>query len=164
MNITIFGLGYVGCVGLGCLAEQGHNLIGVDVDKNKVDLINNGKATIVEKDIDDLIKINVEKKKILATNNSIEAVKNSDVAIICVGTPNDENGHLDMTHIYGVGKEIGEALKYKDEFYTIAIRSTVMPGTNKKLGEIISEISEKVNEKDFAIVSNPRISKGRECG
>ena len=155
MNITIFGLGYVGCVGLGCLAENEHNLIGVDVDKIKIDLINSGKATIVEKDIDELIKTNVEKKNIRATNNSLEAVKNSDIAIICVGTPNDENGHLDMTHIYGVGKEIGEALKQKDGFYTIAIRSTVMPGTNKKLGEIISEVSKKVKNKDFAIVSNP---------
>ena len=155
MNITIFGLGYVGCVGLGCLAEQGHNLIGVDVDKNKVDLINGGKATIVEKDIDDLIKKNVGKKRIIATNSSLEAVSKSDVAIICVGTPNDENGHLDMTYIYGVGKEIGEALKSKNTFYTVAIRSTVMPGTNKKLGEIISESSRKTIGKDFAIVSNP---------
>ena len=141
MNITIFGLGYVGCVGLGCLAENGHNLIGVDIDNNKVDLINSGKATIVEKEIDDLIKNNVGKKKINATGNSFEAVKNSDVAIICVGTPNDENGHLDMTHIYGVGKEIGKALINKNGFYTIAIRSTVMPGTNKKLGDIIRERS-----------------------
>ena len=155
MNITIFGLGYVGCVGLGCLAEQGHKLIGVDIDKIKVDLINNGKATIVEKDIDEIIKKNFESKRITATNNSMEAIKNSDVAIICVGTPNDENGHLNMNHIYGVGEEIGVALKSKDRFYTVAIRSTVMPGTNKKLGEIISERSGKTFGKDFAVVSNP---------
>jgi GDP-mannose 6-dehydrogenase len=155
MNITIFGLGYVGCVGLGCLAEQGHNLIGVDVDKNKVSLINNGKATIVEKDIDDLIKNNVEKKRIIATTSSPEAISKSDVAIICVGTPNDENGHLDMTHIYDVGKEIGKALKDRDGFYTIAIRSTVMPGTNKRLGEIIAQSSGKKFGEDFAVVSNP---------
>jgi len=155
MDITIFGLGYVGCVGLGCLAEQGHKLIGVDTDKAKVDLINNGKATIVEKDIDELIKRNYKDERIAATTNSFEAVNNSEVAIICVGTPNDENGHLDMTYIYRVAKEIGEALKEKDEFYTVAIRSTVMPGTNKKVAEIIQKHSNKINEKDFAVVSNP---------
>jgi len=155
MDITIFGLGYVGCVGLGCLAEQGHNLTGVDIDKAKVDLINNGKATIVEKDIDELIKKNSKDKRITATTDSFEAVVNSEVAIICVGTPNDENGHLDMTYIYRVAKEIGEALKEKDDFYTVAIRSTVMPGTNKKVTEIIHQYSNKINGKDFAVVSNP---------
>jgi len=155
MKISIYGLGYVGCVGLGCLAEQGHYLTGVDVDKTKVDLINSGKATIVEKDIDKLIQKNFENKRITATTNGSYAVKNSEAAIICVGTPNDEKGPLDMTYIYRVAKEIGEALKEKNEFYTVAIRSTVMPGTNKKVGEIIREYSGKVNGKDFAVVSNP---------
>jgi GDP-mannose 6-dehydrogenase len=155
MDITIFGLGYVGCVGLGCLAEQGHKLIGVDTDKAKVDLINNGKATIVEKDIDELIKQNYKNKRINATTNSYEAVIKSEVAIICVGTPNDENGHLDMKYIYRVAKEIGEALIEKDEFYTVAIRSTVMPGTNKRVAETIQKYSKKINGKDFSVVSNP---------
>jgi len=155
MEITIFGLGYVGCVGLGCLAEQGHSLIGVDIDKAKVDLINKGKATIVEKDIDELIKRNVTDERIAATTNSFEAVINSEIAIICVGTPNDENGHLDMTYIYRVAKEIAEALKEKKGFYTVAIRSTVMPGTNKKVAGIIEKYSNKTSGKDFAVVSNP---------
>lgn len=155
MNISIFGLGYVGCVGLGCLAEQGHYLIGVDIDNTKVNLINSGKATIVEKDIDELIKRNFECKRLIATTSSNEAVNNSEVAIICVGTPNDGNGHLDMNYIYRVAKEIGEALKNKKGFYTIAIRSTVMPGTNKKVGEIIRKHSGKINGRDFAVVSNP---------
>ena len=155
MNISIYGLGYVGCIGLGCLAEKGHYMIGVDIDKNKVNLINSGNATIVEKDIDELIQKNFENKKIIATTSSLEAVKNSDVAIICVGTPNNESGHLDMSHIYGVAKEIGEALKDKNNFFTIAIRSTVMPGTNKKIAEIIEQHSGKKNLKDFSVVSNP---------
>ncbi len=155
MNIAIFGLGYVGCVGLGCLADEGHNMIGVDVEKNKVDLINNGKATIVEKDIDELIQKNFKNNKIKATTNSTEAIENSQAAIICVGTPNDKNGHLDMSHIYGVAREIGNSLKNKNEFYTIAIRSTVMPGTNQKVTEIIAETSGKNENKDFGVVSNP---------
>lgn len=155
MKIAIFGLGYVGCVGLGCLAENGHHLIGVDIDKTKVDLINNGNATIVEKDIDELIQKNFKCKRILATTKSSDAIKNSEVGIICVGTPNNENGHLNMEPIYTVAKEIGEALKNKNAFYTVAIRSTVMPGTNKKVTKIIEEISTKTSGKDFAVVSNP---------
>ena len=155
MNIAIFGLGYVGCVGLGCLADEGHNMIGVDVERNKVDLINNGKATIVEKDIDELIQKNFKNNKIKATTNSTEAIENTQAAIICVGTPNDKNGHLDMSHIYGVAREIGNSIKNKNEFYTIAIRSTVMPGTNKKVTEIIGKTSGKNENKDFGVVSNP---------
>ncbi|MBK7105265.1 MAG: nucleotide sugar dehydrogenase [Ignavibacteriae bacterium] len=155
MNISIFGLGYVGCIGLGCLSDLGHKLIGVDVDQTKVDLINSGKATIVEKDIDDLILRNFGNNKISATTNNVEAVKDSEVAIICVGTPNNENGKLNMNYIYHVAEEIANALKQKEKFFTIAIRSTVMPGTNKEIIKIIEEKSGKKNNEDFAVVSNP---------
>ena len=94
MHVSIFGLGYVGCIGLGCLAELGHELIGVEIDQLKVDLINSGKATIVEKGIDELIKKNYNNKKIKATKSCREAIKDTDVAIICVGTPNNINGHF----------------------------------------------------------------------
>jgi GDP-mannose 6-dehydrogenase len=155
LNISIFGLGYVGCVGLGCLSEKGHNIIGVDVDRIKVNLINSGKATIVEKDIDELIRKNSNAGKIKATTDFKQAVAESDAAIICVGTPNNENGHLDMTHINKVAEEIGEALKNKNGFFAVAIRSTVMPGTNKRIGEIIREKSGKKVNTDFGVVSNP---------
>ena len=155
MNVSIFGLGYVGCVGMGCLADSGHNIIGVDVSQVKVDLINNGNATIVEKDIDDIISKNRKAGRISATVDASEAVHNSDVAIICVGTPNDQHGHLNMKYMEMVSKQIGEALKNEDKFYTIAIRSTVMPGTNNKVGEIIGNFSSKEINKDFAVVSNP---------
>ena len=154
MNISIFGLGYVGCVGLGCLADHGHSVIGVDVDKTKVDLINNGKATIVEMDIDELIEKN--KGKISATINFQDVVLNSDAAIICVGTPNNDFGHLSMEHIYKVAEQIGEALKLAGkEFYSVAIRSTVMPGTNEKVTSIIEEVSGLKRDINFGVVSNP---------
>jgi len=155
MKISIHGLGYVGCVGVGCLSELGHEVIGVDIDPVKVGLVNSGKATIVEQSIDDLIKKNYDEGLIKATANSSEAVLNSDVGIICVGTPNDPNGHLDMSHIYTVAKEIGKAIAQRKNFYTLAIRSTVMPGTNKKIAEIIAGESGKKNGTDFAVVSNP---------
>lgn len=155
MNISIFGLGYVGCVSLGVLAELGHNVIGVDISDSKVKLINSGKSTIVEAEIEDIIKRNFDSGRIRATTNPQEAVEKSEIAIICVGTPNDENGHLDMEHILAVSEQIGLCLKNKNEFFTIAIRSTVMPGTNKSVSEIIEKSSNKKHLKDFAVVNNP---------
>lgn len=155
MKISIFGLGYVGCVGLGCLARNGHTVIGVDVNEVKVDLINRGLPTIVEKDIDTIIKEEFDKGKISATKDSKFAILNSEVSIICVGTPSSPQGHLNLSYIYKTAEQIGEALKAKDEFHTVVIRSTVLPGTNKKIGEIISEFSGKNRGDGFSVVSNP---------
>lgn len=155
MNISIFGLGYVGCVGIGCLASQGNKMIGVDVSDVKVDLINSGKPTIVEKDIEELIAKGYKDGKISATLDYKYAVKNSDISFICVGTPSAENGHLNLNYIYQTAKEIGVALKDKDAFHIVVIRSTVFPGTNAKISEIIENESGKHRNVDFAVVSNP---------
>ena len=155
MNISIFGLGYVGCVSLGCLANNGHYVVGVDVSEVKVDLVNQGNPTIIEKDIDTIIKDCFIKGRIKATASYVEAIEKSEVSIICVGTPSLKEGHLDLNFIFNTAKQIGEVLKYKNTFHTIAIRSTVLPGTNKKYGKIIEEISGKKRNIDFAIVSNP---------
>ena len=155
MNISIFGLGYVGCVSLGCLAKNGHHVIGVDVNKLKVNLINEGKSTIIEKDIDTIIKEQRENNNISATLDHKFAVSNSDVTIICVGTPSTNNGHLNLEYIYQTANQIGEALKEKESFHVIVIRSTVLPGTNNKAGEIIAEVSGKKRNIGFAVVSNP---------
>ncbi|MEZ4814559.1 MAG: nucleotide sugar dehydrogenase [Bdellovibrionota bacterium] len=157
MDISIFGLGYVGCVGIGCLSHQGHKIIGVDVNLLKINQINRGLATIVEKNIDNLIKVGYEKGLISATSDSTEAVLKSDVSFICVGTPNDNNGHLNLSGIYGVAKQIGAALRSKKSFHTIAIRSTVRPGTNNEVAKIIAAESGKRNGEDFAVVSNPEL-------
>ena len=100
MNISIFGLGYVGCVSLGCLAKNGHKIIGVDISQTKVDMINRGVPTIIEKDIDIIIKDEFEKGNVRATTDYIEAVKTSDVTIVCVGTPSSQSGHLNLDYIY----------------------------------------------------------------
>jgi len=155
MKISIFGVGYVGCVTAGCLANKGYLIIAVDPNTAKVDLINAGKATIVEKDIDKYISKGVKSQLIQATKNTKKAILESDMAIICVGTPNNSNGQLDMSNIYQVAEEIGNELSLKNIFYTIVIRSTVMPGTNKIVGNIIAEKSGKKINKDFAIVSCP---------
>ena len=155
MNISIFGLGYVGCVGMGCLSSQGHKIIGVDVSDKKVELINQGVPTIVEKDIDKLIMDGHKKGMVSATKDFVKAVHSSDISFICVGTPSSDNGHLDLTYIMKTAEQIGEALKEKTGFHVVVIRSTVFPGTNEKVGQLIADISGKEIDKDFAIVSNP---------
>ena len=155
MKISIFGLGYVGCVGAACLAKLGHHVIGVEHTQNKVDLINAGKPTIIEAEIEDLVKEAHDKGLLEATLDYKYAVKNTDVSFICVGTPSSKEGHLNLNYIYGVARQIGEGMKEKDGFHIVAIRSTVLPGTNQKVGEIIAEASGKERGKDFTVVSNP---------
>ena len=155
MNISIFGLGYVGCVSAGCLAKNGHQIIGVDVSKTKVDQINSGKATIIEKDIEDIIYNQRKEGNIKATTNPKEAVLESNISIICVGTPSSQKGHLNLDYIFKVAEDIGLTLKEKNEFHIIAIRSTVMPGTCDKVSMLIETYSGKTRNSDFAIVDNP---------
>ncbi|EAZ82537.1 UDP-glucose dehydrogenase family protein [Algoriphagus machipongonensis] len=155
MNISIFGLGYVGCVSLGCLAKNGHKVVGVDINDTKVGMINCGIATIVEKDIDLIIKEEFENNSISATTSANKAVLETELSIICVGTPSSPQGHLNLSYIYKTAEQIGEALKNKIDFHTVVIRSTVLPGTNKKIGEIIAQFSGKKRGEGFSVVSNP---------
>lgn len=155
MRISVFGLGYVGCVSIGCLAELGHEVIGIDVSKQKVDLLKEGKPTIVEKDIDSIIGQNCATGKIKASMDPYSSVLETDVSIICVGTPSSENGSLNLEYIYKCAEQIGMALSEKSSFHTIAIRSTVVPGTNSKVSHILATASGKTPNIDFGVVSNP---------
>ena len=155
MNISIFGLGYVGCVSIGCLAKNGHHVIGVDVSQVKVDQINAGKATIIEKDIDIIIAVQRAKGNIEATTDSKEAILKTDITIVAVGTPSSDKGHLNLNYIFKVAEVAGLALKEKKDFHIIAIRSTIMPGTCDKFATIVEEASGKKRNVDFAIVDNP---------
>ena len=167
MRISIFGLGYVGCVGAACLAKLGHQVIGVDVNENKVRLMNEGKPTIIEEGIAELCAEAHEKGLMRATTDVKDAVLNTDVSFIVVGTPSSKEGHLNLGYIYAVAKQIGEALASKSAIcnlqskiggtlcHIVAIRSTVLPGTNERVGEMIAEASGLVRGKDFTVVSNP---------
>lgn len=155
MNVSVFGIGYVGCVSLGCLAAAGHNVIGVDTNSSKIDLINSGKSTVIEKDLNELIYNGVVEKKIVATDDYAYAINNSDVSIICVGTPAAIDGSLDILHVIKVSEQIAEALKSKKNFHIISIRSSVPPGTISKVENIIAGISDKVVDKDFSVLANP---------
>lgn len=155
MNISIFGLGYVGCVGAACCAKLGHKVIGVDVSENKVNLINSGKPTIIEKDIEELCQEGHDKGLLSATTDVEKAIMETEISFIVVGTPSSPEGHLNLNYIFTVARQIGEALKKKDAFHIIAIRSTVLPGTNEKVGQIIEEASGKKRNEGFTVVSNP---------
>ena len=155
MNISIFGLGYVGCVSTGCLAQNGHKIIGVDINEQKVALINDGKPTIIEKDITEIIEQQHAKGLIHATTDYKEAILNTDISFICVGTPSLVTGQLNLSYVLNTAEQIGESLGEKDTFHVIAIRSTVFPGTNGKVREIIEEKSGKKHGNDFAVISNP---------
>ena len=161
MNISIFGLGYVGCVGAACLAKLGHKVIGVDVNENKVRLMNEGKPTIIEDGIAELCQEAHSKGLMSATTVASEAIKVTEISFIVVGTPSSKEGHLNLNYIYTVAGRIGRALKEKKQTtglkrpHIVAIRSTVLPGTNAKVGEIIEQESSLVRGEDFTVVSNP---------
>lgn len=155
MKISIFGLGYVGCVGAACCAKLGHRVIGVDVSENKVNLINSGRPTIIEKDIEELCREGHRSGLLTATTDSRAAVVETEISFIVVGTPSSPQGHLNLAYIFGVARQIGEALRDKEAFHIVAIRSTVLPGTNEQVGKIIEEASGKRRNEGFTVVSNP---------
>lgn len=159
MNISIFGLGYVGCVSLGCLAQSGHKVIGVDISVQKVDLVNIGLPTIIEEGISEIFSEQHKVKRISATTDGIDAVKKTDVSFLCVGTPSGRNGHTDVSSVLKVVEEIGKGIGEKGTFHIVAIRSTVPPGTNDKVTSIIEGVSGKKRDKDFGVVSNPEFMR-----
>src|SRR3954469_7446867 len=155
-SVSVFGLGYVGCVSAACLAREGHAVVGVDVSKSKVDMINAGTATIVEQGIGELVAEMVAAKKLSATTNVADAVKRTNISLVCVGTPSQANGGLDLAYVERVSAEIGAALKEKSGFHVIVIRSTVLPGTTRDIvTPILEEHSGKKVGKDFGVSMNP---------
>jgi GDP-mannose 6-dehydrogenase len=131
MRTSVFGLGYVGCVTAACLAKAGHEVIGVDVNAEKVALVNSGAPPVVEPGLKEVLAEVVTLRRFCATLSSGEAVKNTDLSLICVGTPGRANGQLDLDAIEHVGKEIGAALHGRTEPHTVVLRSTVLPGTTE---------------------------------
>lgn len=131
-TISIFGLGYVGCVSAACFANAGFKVIGVDVNEDKVNLLNAGKSPIVEPGLDNLLARLTGSGHIRATVSCQEAIRDSDVAFICVGTPGNEFGQLQLTALQKVSEEIGTALQAENRRFTVILRSTVLPGTTQK--------------------------------
>lgn len=154
MNISIVGSGYVGLVtGIG-FAELGNKVIFVDIDKNKLDYINAGKPPIFEPGLEELMRKN--RDRYYGTEDYIEAILNSQVTFICVGTPSNPDGSINLDYVVVASEKIGEALKMKDDFHVVVIKSTVTPGTTEEVVRpILEELSGKKAFIDFGLVMNP---------
>jgi GDP-mannose 6-dehydrogenase len=156
LRISVFGLGYVGAVSAGCLADDGHEVLGVDPLPTKVDLINRGQSPIVEKDIGEIIAASAKAGRLRATSDPGQAIRESELSFVCVGTPSQANGNLDLRYIRRICEQIGEALKNKNERHTVVIRSTILPGTMRKVViPTLEEFSGKKAAVAFGVCNNP---------
>ncbi len=156
MRISIFGLGYVGSVSVGCLVALGHEVIGVDVNPVKVDMINAGQSPVIEAELDTLIAEGVESDRIRATTEAAEAIAASDVSLICVGTPSNGNGGLNLAYVERVCQQIGEALADRDGYHVVVLRSTMLPGSTEEL--VIPTLERASGHRagqDFGVCFNP---------
>jgi GDP-mannose 6-dehydrogenase len=155
-TISVFGLGYVGCVSLACFADSGHEVIGVDINPTKVAMINKGCSPIIEDGLTELLEKGVECGRVRATTNVKEAIHHSDISIICVGTPSRRNGSLNTDYISRVSQEIGLFLAAKEHYHVVAVRSTLLPGTCEDLIiPTLEETSGKKAGRDFGVCYNP---------
>ena len=157
MKVSIFGLGYVGTVSAGCLAKDGHEVIGVDPVHAKVDLINSGQSPIIEAEIERDHCIDASRSgRLRATGDPAQAIRETELSFVCVGTPSQANGNLDLRYIRRICEQIGEALKNKTARHTVVIRSTILPGTMHKIViPILEESSGKKAGVDFGVCNNP---------
>lgn len=155
-RVAVFGLGYVGCVSAACLAERGNAVIGVDVNPDKVAMIHDGRSTVVEDRIGELTAEMVESGQLTATTDGEAAIKDTDIALICVGTPSTPSGGLTTGYLQQVAEQIGEAIASREDRYSVVIRSTMLPTTCEK--EIIPRLEAGSGKRagvDFGIAVNP---------
>jgi GDP-mannose 6-dehydrogenase len=156
MNISVFGLGYVGAVSCGCLAKQGHRIIGVDVSRIKVDMINAGHSPVIEPEIDQLVTQGIQKGCLRATQDSDDAILNTDVTFISVGTPSQQNGSIDLRYLRMVCEQIGTALRKKASYHVIVARSTMLPGSMRNVViPTLERFSGKKAGSHFGVCFNP---------
>jgi len=156
MNIGVFGLGYTGCVSAACLAQLGHNVIGVDISYKKVKLIEKGLSPIVEKELDKIIQEQVNNGRLRTTQDTGEVVGSSEVIFVCVGTPDNGTGDIDYKQVERVCSDAGAALRDKEDFVTVVIRSTILPGFSRQIAIPALEVnSGKKSGRDFGYVINP---------
>jgi GDP-mannose 6-dehydrogenase len=156
MKVSVFGLGYVGAVSAGCIASDGHSVIGVDPNRTKVELINKGVTPIVEKDIGDFIARSVKEGRLRAAADVRDAVENSDISLVCVGTPSQPNGNLDLSYVRHACEEIGTAIAAKTGFHVVVARSTMLPGSMRDIViPTLEAASGKKANVDFGVCSNP---------
>jgi GDP-mannose 6-dehydrogenase len=156
MNVSVFGLGYVGSVSAASFAGDGHTVVGVDVNPDKVASLNEGRSPIVEKGLDELIETGTAAGRLRATTSTAEAIGATDLSLICVGTPSRRNGSLDLSYLERVCQQIGDALRTKDGYHVVVVRSTVLPGTTRQVViPALEAASGKAYGTGFGVTVNP---------
>jgi GDP-mannose 6-dehydrogenase len=156
MRISTFGLGYVGCVTTACLAREGHEVVGVDVNPVKLDLLRSGRSPVVEPGLEELVAAGVAQGLLRVSDDTREAVHGSEISLICVGTPSNPNGSLNLRYAENVCREIGQALASKRSYHTVVVRSTVLPGTViERLIPILEQSSGLRAGHDFGVCMHP---------
>src|SRR5688500_13977683 len=156
MTLCVLGLGYVGAVSAGCLAKEGHEVIGVDPERTKVDLINAGRSPIIEKDIGEIIASNVAAGRLAASTDVDAAVRHTDLVLVCVGTPSLPNGGIDLKYVRRVCEQIGQTLSSHPGAPVIVIRSTMLPGTMRNVViPTLERASGKRAGEEFGVCINP---------
>jgi len=156
VKVSVFGLGYVGCVSAGSFAGDGHSVVGVDVNPDKVATINAGCSPIVEPGLEELLGRCASEGRLRATTDTADAINNSDVSLLCVGTPSRKNGSLDLTYLGKVCEEVGHALRAKDGYHVVVVRSTVLPGTTHEVViPALERTSGKTYGDGFGVSVNP---------
>lgn len=156
MKVSVFGLGYVGSVSVAGLASLGHEVIGVDVNPMKVQAINAGQSPMVETGLDGCLAEGVRNSRISSVSQASEAIARSELSLICVGTPSQDNGSQDLSFIDRVCREIGQALADKGTYHTVVVRSTVLPGTTEqRVIPLLEEASGRRAGSDFGVAFNP---------
>ena len=133
LRIGVFGIGYVGSVSAACLARDGHDVVAIDVNESKVDVLNRGLSPIVEPRLGENILSGIRAGRLKATTDADEAVASTDISFVCVGTPSQENGSLETSYACRVAQQIGESLRNSNHFHSVVVRSTMLPGTMEKL-------------------------------
>jgi len=156
MKVSVFGLGYVGSVSAASFAADGHEVVGVDVNADKVSAINSGRSPIVEPGLDELLARHAADGHVRATTSTAEAIAATEVSLICVGTPSRRNGSLDLTYLERVSEEVGAALKDKSDYHVVVVRSTVLPGTtHQTVIPALERTSGKKYGEGFGVSVNP---------
>jgi GDP-mannose 6-dehydrogenase len=159
MHVSVFGLGYVGCVTAACLAKAGHRVIGVDINPDKVAMISAGTSPLVEPGLGELLAEVTASGHLRSTTSPDEAIAESDLGLICVGTPSRDNGQLDVAALRRVAEQIGDRLRRHPKVYTVVLRSTVLPGTTESILLPALRGADAPDLRDLTVAVNPEFMR-----
>ncbi len=156
MKLSIYGLGYVGCVSAACFASRGHQVLGIDVSPVKLEMLRSGQAPIVEPEIGELTAAVVKAGRLTVTDQAARGVTETDLSLICVGTPSAPNGELDLGFVLKVCFDIGQAIRDKKTPHIVVLRSTLLPGSIQgSILPLLERSSGKSEGEGFHLVINP---------